>query len=50
LFETKEKDEALMCDGAWRNLGATPFEDPAHTAADTNKITVSETIVGLNVA
>nr|KMM69653.1 hypothetical protein CPAG_05967 [Coccidioides posadasii RMSCC 3488] len=28
LFHAKEKDIALMAEGAWRNMGATPFEEP----------------------
>lgn len=27
LYFSEETDLALMCDGAWKNMGATPFED-----------------------
>jgi hypothetical protein len=27
MFYSKETDRALMCDGAWKSMGAVPFED-----------------------
>ncbi|EEP82858.1 predicted protein [Uncinocarpus reesii 1704] len=36
LFHAKEKDIALMSEGAWRAMGATPFEDPGLEPLDEN--------------
>jgi hypothetical protein len=27
MFYSKETDRALMCDDAWKSMGAEPFED-----------------------
>lgn len=31
LFPAREKDVALMSGGAWKHMGATPFQDDSET-------------------
>jgi len=40
----KEKDIALMSAQAWKNMGATPFEDPTDASNAISKVDATATV------